>query len=506
MGIQSCSIVALDLESGQFRARASRGLSEGYAELINIDPAEPHSITMQAIHSGDPQQISDTEQDANYATQLFRSRSEGYRSILAVPLNTQHTPPAALLVYKPEPHIFSEQEIGLLMSFANHAAMAIENAELFARSDTRLKEQTRRLEALIQSFQDGLLLEDLHGHILYANRSISEMLAIPIQDIIDMPIENLVERILTLADSSDPDQRSRTRQEVLAAIKGERHNQVEISILSGHKKRHLLLQVFNVTDPDDHLIGRGQILSDVTHSQEIDRMRTSLISTVSHELRTPLAAIKGYVTTLLANDVEWDKGTQREFLEIIQSETDRLSDLVSDLLDMSRIEAGNLVVNRVECNLKDLIILAANRAHPRPEGQLEISLPEDIPLLYVDPQRIGAVLRNLIENATKYSGEHTSIQVSATIHNSNVIVRVLDEGPGIPVEHSERIFDSFYQVNEGLPRQSSGAGLGLSICRGFVKAHGGDIWLEPCPSGTCIAFSLPLDPSKDLRSTTDHFV
>ncbi len=506
MNIQSCAIVALDTESGQFRARASRGLSESYSVLFNIDPAEPHSITMQAIESGLPQQVSDTELDANYASQRFRSRSEGYRSILAVPLSTQHSPPAALLVYKPDPHVFSEQEIGLLTSFANHAAMAIENAELYDRSDTRLKEQTRRLEALIQSFQDGLLLEDLHGRVLYANRSISELLAIPMQDILNMPIENLVERLLALSDSSNPDQTSRTRQEILEAIEGERHNQVEISILSDHQKRHLRIQVFNVTDPDDHLIGRGQILSDVTHSQEIERMRTSLISTVSHELRTPLAAIKGYVTTLLANDVEWDEGSQLEFLEIIQSETDRLSDLVSDLLDMSRIEAGNLVVNRVECHLNDLVLSAANRAHPRPKGKLELSFPENTPLLYVDPQRIGAVLRNLIENATKYSGEYTSLQVSASIHNSEIVIRVTDEGPGIPLELSERIFDSFYQVSEGLPRQSSGAGLGLSICKGFVEAHGGNIWMEPCSSGTCIAFSLPIEPSQETQSTTQRFV
>ncbi len=501
MDVQKCAIVALDQDSGQFRARASQGLSEGYAEHIIIDPTEPHSLTMRAIRSGEPQQVSDTEQDMSFVSKRLRSRSEGYRSVLAVPLNTHHAPPSALLVYRPDPHVFSEQEIELLMSFANQAAMAIENAVLYARSDMRLREQTRRLEALIQSFQDGLLLEDLHGNILYANRSISDLIAIPLPDIIEMPINQLVERILALTGASHPEFRVNLHQQVIAAIEGSGPRQVEFSINSDRKRHYLRMRVFDVTDPDSHLIGRGQIISDITESKEIDRMKSSLISTVSHELRTPLAAIKGYVTTLLADDVEWDQNSQNEFLEIIQGETDRLSDLVSDLLDMSRIEAGSLIVNRVECNLKDLIELAAIRAHPRPGERLQISLPDELPVLYVDPQRIGAVLRNLIENSTKYAGDQAAIQVSAVIQNGNVVVRVEDEGPGIPMEHGKRIFDSFYQLENELPQQTSGSGLGLSISRGFVEAHGGSIWLEPCSAGTCIAFSLPLHDQKENYSS-----
>jgi signal transduction histidine kinase len=244
-------------------------------------------------------------------------------------------------------------------------------------------------------------------------------------------------------------------------------------------------------------IGRGQILRDVTQVRELDRMKSSLISTVSHELRTPLAAIKGYATTLLAEDVEWDALTQHEFLEIISDETDRLSNLVNDLLDMSRIEAGNLEVSYEECNLSDLVERAAKRAHPQPKDRLEVELPADLPTFLADHQRIEAVLRNLIENAAKYSGEDSPIQVSAGVQSGYLIVRVADEGPGIPAEASERIFDSFYRVENGLTRSNTGAGLGLAICRGFVLAHGGEIWLEPAPRGTCMAFSLPINPSRD---------
>ncbi|MGW8249693.1 MAG: cache domain-containing protein, partial [Anaerolineales bacterium] len=158
LDIKMCAIVALDEKHGLFRAQASRGLSKRYTEHIAIFPTEPLSVTVRAIRSGEPIQISDTEQDASFAPMRPRARSEGYRSILAVPLKTQHAPPSALLVYRPDAHKYTPQEISLLTNFANHAAMAIENAALYARSDMRLREQTRTLEALIQSLQDGLIL------------------------------------------------------------------------------------------------------------------------------------------------------------------------------------------------------------------------------------------------------------------------------------------------------------------------------------------------------------
>jgi two-component system sensor histidine kinase KdpD len=112
----------------------------------------------------------------------------------------------------------------------------------------------------------------------------------------------------------------------------------------------------------------------------------------------------------------------------------------------------------------------------------------------VDPQRIEAVIRNLIENAAKYAGDESPITVSAVLQGGNLILRVRDEGPGIPPEYSQRIFESFYRMEDELRSTAPGAGLGLAICQGFVSAHGGEIWLEPQTKGTCIAFSLPLEP------------
>lgn len=493
MGIQMAAIVALDRKRNVFRAVASQGLSNLYAGKLAISPSEPHSIALRAIRTGEPIQVSDTEKDASYAPLRPRARSEGYRSLLAVPLLAHHAPPSALLVYRPDPHVFTEREINLITSFANHAAMAIENAALFARSDMRLQEQTRRLEALIESLQDGLVLEDLQGYILYANRRIAEMIILTIPEIIGAPVQQLIDQLLSMALADSEESRALTRHAVDEVFTGQGTRRVEIQVKVNHETRFFRLQGFEVTDLDGMLIGRGHILRDVTRIREIDRMKSSLISTVSHELRTPLAAIKGYATTLLAEDVEWDKPTEREFLQIISSETDRLSRLVNDLLDMSRIESGNLSVSRTACDLTELVNRATLRTHPDPNSRLVVDIPADVPSLFVDSQRIESVLRNLIENAAKYAGFDSPITVSATIADNQVIIRVKDEGPGIPPEYSHSIFQSFYRLDQGLTRTAPGAGLGLAICKGFVNAHGGEIWLEQQPKGTCVAFSLPLE-------------
>ncbi len=488
LAVKMSAIVALDERRGIFLAQASRSLSKRYTEQIAIDPNEPHSVTLRAIRSGEAIQISDTETDPSYTTFRPRARAEGYRSILAIPLNTHYAPPSALLIFMPNPHTFTRREIALLSNFANHAAMAIENAVLYTRSDTRLQEQTRRLEALVQSMHDGLLLENLEGQVVYANRRISELTDLPLSRIIGSQANDLFE--LILENAVEPES---IRDAIQTAIDSHGQHSAEISLSTREGMLYLRLQVFDVTDTRGMPIGRGQIFHDITADRKLDRMKSSLISTVSHELRTPLASIKGYASTLLAEDVEWDSHSQREFLNIISDETDHLSNLVNDLLDLSRIEAGSLTISRIECDLNELVQQAARRCQPCPGVRLLINLPTDLPYLYIDARRIESVLRNLIENAAKYAGDESPISISAIIEDDNLIVKVEDEGPGIPIEHSKNIFESFYRVESGLTHTAPGSGLGLTICQGFVQAHDGKIWSEPRKKGACIAFSLPIE-------------
>jgi PAS domain S-box-containing protein len=487
MDVKKIAIFVYNEQSSLYQVRASRGLSKQYIERASFEPAKSQSATMRAIRSGRPVQIIDTEADPEFAPLLPRSRDGGYRSILAVPLKSNYTQPSALLVFHPEPHEFTNKEIQLLANFANHAAMAMENAALYARSDQRLKEQTRRLEALIQSMQDGLILGDLRGNVIYSNRRIAELADVQSTEL----MENTVSRVL-IRIFGQLKQPEKIRKELEKSLTEAQPRDVEIKATINGRELFLRFHAFNVTDLDNVSIGRGIIIQDITADREIDRMKSSLISTVSHELRTPLAAIKGYASTLLAEDVQWDKESTREFLEIISDESDRLSELVNNLLDLSRLEAGSLQIQPVECKIEEIIRRAAKRSLSIPGHHLQIEISPELPPLYADASRIETVLRNLLENAAKYAGENANISISVTRVSNKLIFHVEDDGPGIAAEQSERIFDPFYRIDNLFSRGAGGTGLGLAICRGLVHAHQGEIWVEPRANGACFAFSIPL--------------
>jgi K+-sensing histidine kinase KdpD len=290
-------------------------------------------------------------------------------------------------------------------------------------------------------------------------------------------------------NASDPES---MREDVVKIFEHKGDRRVELALLILGRTVHVRLDTFNVTDTNNIPIGRGLILHDITADHELDRMKSSLVSTVSHELRTPLAAIKGYASTLLADDVEWDRESQREFLSIISTESDRLTSLVNNLLDLSRIEAGSLMLSRDKCNLEEVIRRAAMQSQLHTENRFEVQIGPDLPVLLADRPRLETILRNLIENSVKYAGEKATISVDVNKQGEQIVFRVSDDGPGIPDGESQRIFESFYQVNASLARISSGAGLGLAICQGLVRAHGGEIWVEKQKRGACIAFSIPL--------------
>ena len=496
--VERCAIIALDEQRGVFRVRAGRGLSKNYVERLSIQPSEPDSVTMRALHAKEAIYVSDTENDPSYVNRRAISRSEGYRAIMAVPLTTQYSPPTVLLVFHAAPHQFTYNEIQLLSTFANQATMAIENAILFERSDTRLEEQTRRLEALIQSMEDGLILSDLHDKVVYANRRVGELASLTPEELADAPVDNVLARIVATAQDSD-----KAQQEINKIVTKKNARKGEIALGLSGKTIYMRLEAFDVTDTRGITIGHGLILQDVTVDRELDRMKSSLISTVSHELRTPLAAIKGYASTLLADDVEWDRSSQREFLTVISDETDRLSSLVNNLLDLSRIEAGSLQLAREECRLEEIIQQAAKQARLQTGNRFEVRIEPNLPPLFGDPPRLETILRNLIENAVKYAGPDATIRVDVSQQQENLIFRVSDDGPGIPPEESKRIFESFYRVDNSLTRLASGAGLGLAICQGFVRAHGGKVWVESQEVGACIAFLIPLNEKIEMRESYD---
>jgi two-component system sensor histidine kinase KdpD len=229
--------------------------------------------------------------------------------------------------------------------------------------------------------------------------------------------------------------------------------------------------------------------------RELDAFRTEFLADVSHELRTPLATIKGFASSLLQPDVEFDEERRREFLQTIDREADGLNRLIEELLLMSRVEAGALEVKvewvgvaKILDSIKERLDNLATR------HRLRIKVPSNLPQAAVDGEHIGEVLTNLVENAVKYSDEGTQITIDAHHDGTQVIISVTDEGLGIPSEFHEKVFKRFCVVDDAVTRHRRGTGLGLSICRGIVEAHGGRIWVESEPGkGSMFSFSLPAE-------------
>jgi signal transduction histidine kinase len=226
---------------------------------------------------------------------------------------------------------------------------------------------------------------------------------------------------------------------------------------------------------------------------ELDRLKSDFVSMVSHELRTPLGLIKGYVGTLLRRDAPLDEPTREEFLQVIDEETDRLTELVTNLLDMSRIEAGTLRVDRRPLRLDRLLADCAERLCAREPGRsLDVAIPAPLPPVLADERRIAQVVDNLLTNAVRYSPEATPVLLGAQAVNGGVEVRVTDQGIGIPVDKQAQVFDKFFRVDASDTRRFAGTGLGLAICRGIVQAHGGAIWLQSEPGrGSTFTFCIP---------------
>lgn len=225
---------------------------------------------------------------------------------------------------------------------------------------------------------------------------------------------------------------------------------------------------------------------------ELDKLKTEFVSMVSHELRTPLGLIKGYAGSLLRPDLELDEGTRREFLQVVEEETDRLTELVTNLLDMSRIEAGTLRVEPRPTDLARLLAECSARLRARePTRAVDLEVVPSLPLVQVDDRRIMQVVDNLLTNAALYSPDGTPIVLRASLDGGQVTVMVEDQGPGIPLDHREHVFEKFIRLDGNGPRPAGGTGLGLAICRGIVQAHGGQIWVESNGGGSTFAFRLP---------------
>ncbi len=482
VGESSGAIFLIDEDTEDLILFVHRGLSEQFvAQEAVIGSGQ--CLCGLAIKRGEPLRIQDIE--SHPARERGACLLDGFKSCIRLPLRARGEVIGLLNIQSRTGRTFTKEDEDLLTAIGHQIGIAIANARLIEDAEHR----RATLESVMRSMVDGLLLLDPQGRIVYSNPCAETMLGFSRQSLVGKLWSEVLSELILSGMVS--------RQET-AELQPEAEARQDAPLMElnfdGPEPRVLQSRPFRIYDESRDYQGLGVLLRDVTRERELDQMKSQLLATVSHELRTPLASIKGFATTLLRQDIEWDEASRREFLSIIDNESDRLSELIGNLLDMSRIEAGTLRVEPETMDLRTVVqdTLAEFQVMTHLH-RFAADLPAQLPLVFADPRRTRQVLRNLLENAVKYSPQGGEVGVQATVDGPLAQVSVADQGLGIDEQYLDQIFARFYQVDSASTRQVGGAGLGLAICKAIVEAQGGRIWAESqLGVGSTFHFTVPI--------------
>lgn len=368
-----------------------------------------------------------------------------------------------------------------------------EMAERLQVSQERLGEEQSKVFAALESSRDAIWVSNANQEVVMVNSALENLIGRSRSELIGLPCEHLF-GMQTLNGKSICDQHCPFKYPNRA------HGGIEGRFpIKGGKEAFVEISYGQVRDPDDQLSGVVHIVHDLTQRKQVEQLKDDFLSMVSHEMRTPLHHIKGFATTLLQTDVEWDLETQRDFLESINREADRLSDLVEKTLHLTRLEVEDLSMEVEWYQVHELVDTALLRRRTLlSQHPIQLNIPENLPGLYVDGREIETVIINLIENAQKYSDTDSPISVDVFQQGDEMIFCVTDQGIGILPDDQERIFERFFRGDNG-QRRVSGTGLGLAICKRIVDDHEGRIWVESeRGQGSRFYFSLPIKVREDV--------
>ncbi len=392
-----------------------------------------------------------------------------------------------LLLLFAGPRALAEAETRLLAAYADQLAMALDNATLFENAEN----QKTQLEQVFASTSDGFLVLDLERGVVALNERGGELLGVAPRAMVGRPFAHLVEAVARTVDWTAADGPALT-----AAL--ERPGEAADGDLEliGSERRTLRWTVTPTRDLLGAVVGVTVTLRDVTREREIDRMKTEFVSTVSHELRTPLASIKGSLHLLLSDGQLVLDDTQRHLVDISLKNTDRLIRLINNILDISKMEAGQIHLDLAAHRPLDFVELAVDGIRGFAESRritIEAEIEPDLPSVQVDFDRMVQVVTNLLSNAIKFSPEGERVTVGARREGAELAIWVRDHGRGIAPEDVGRLFQKFQQLDGSNVRTVGGTGLGLAICRGIVEEHGGRIGVESAlGAGATFTVRLPL--------------
>lgn len=363
----------------------------------------------------------------------------------------------------------SDDEIGQLAGMFNHLTKKLK--ETIQEMDL----ERSKLNTIFQYMAEGVIAINIYGSIIHVNPIAMEILRINEEDLLNGKTIDL--KSLNLNNI----------------------NYGNVSSLEGTELLSLDTQVYKIKyapykNESEIIGGLIIVLQDITQEHKLDNMRKEFVANVSHELKTPITTIKSYTETLLENDI--DKDLEKNFLTVINSESDRMARLVRDLLQLSNIDYKKTTWNKNEISINNMIngiIQKLEFSIKEKEHNVVLNIQESVPNLIGDNDGIEQVLLNVISNAIKYTENGGIIEVSAYNKENDIVIKVKDNGIGIPKKDLDRIFERFYRVEKGRSREMGGTGLGLSIAEEIIAAHNGTIELESdFGEGTEITVILPI--------------
>lgn len=466
--------IALTNAKGLWSLAVSNGLPEPIQHFLN-----------RWLNKIPPMKDSD-EVEIPEINNLLQQISMGNHTAVGLPLIANKEVIGLIYIFRNYRGMFSTNDRSLLSSFANQAAIAVRNARLYSE----VSREKQRTDTMLDSAADGILILNPNHSIERSNAAFARMYG-------------LSQALLQEKDHGEIIQWKQPPHGITLdkaeaggwPLSPQAHLYVEGDIVrpNGLQPLPVGITYAPLLSMDGTLINIIVTVRDITRFRQADELKSEFISIVSHELKTPVALIKGYVSTLRRKDVKWDGKIMDDSLEVIEEEADRLTGLIENLLEASRLQAGGMQLQKTDLSFYTMANRLATRFQIQTDKhQIIVDIPESFPVVMGDEVRIEQVLTNLLSNAIKYSpgGE---IHISGQNHPDQVIICVSDEGPGINPCDLPYIFDRFYRAPD-TSRKTKGAGLGLYLARAIIEAHGGRMWADPkTTAGARICFSLPKD-------------
>jgi PAS domain S-box-containing protein len=396
----------------------------------------------------------------------------GHRAFLGAPLTgSEGSVHGVLAVYGRAPRSWREEEIEAVSALAGSASAFLSNAELYQRV---VLERERSL-AILGNVADGIVAVDREGDVVLWNAAAEEITGVPAPEALGRAPTDVLQRSL------DPDETSEGRGLIQIRRDGE---EIWLSVSEAIMR-----------DPAGAVAGRIYGFRDVSSDHLVEQLKSGFVSAVSHELRAPLTSIYGFAETLLREDVAFGDEERRIFLRYIATETEQLAGIVDALLNVARLESGDLQLQLARTDLRDVVTdVVASAQQETPDGRrFVIDVPEEPLDAAADPEKVRQILANLVDNAVKFSPHGGTVTVAARRTSGAVQVRVLDEGAGVPAGEQEHIFRKFYRADvAGV--HGGGTGLGLFIARGLATAMGGRLWMDSeAEHGASFVFELPTE-------------